>query len=246
MNDQVDECKSTDEHWRLTTQDRTSLAENSWFASLPTTLRHDLVRAIRVREFGAGEQVFATGAPLRSWWVCLGGAVRMGASYAHGRSLDLVVLRAGQWFGDLPLHHPAHCTHDATSLGPSRLGEVSAASMLSLVECHPRLHFHLYQWQSLRLESVFGLLGDHATLPLSIKIAKQLHRLAKSHGEAGPGGQVRIAISLSQMDVACLVGSSRQRANAELGELVRKDILLFEGGHYTIKNMAALCSIVDG
>lgn len=246
MNEDSEADEPTGEHWRLSSGDRTALAENSWFGSLPAMVRHDLVRAIRVREFAAGESIFATGAPLQSWWVCLGGAVRMGASYAHGRSLALLVLRPGQWFGDLPLHHPAHHTHDAASLGPSRLGEVNASSMLALVQDHPRFHFYLYQWQSLRLESIFGLLGDHATLPLSIKIAKQLHRLAKSHGEPRPDGQVRIAIALSQSDVGSLVGSSRQRANAELGALIRQGVLTFKGGYYTITDINLLCAIIDG
>lgn len=235
-----------EERWRLSPDDRAALARNSWFSSLPAMVRHDLVRAIRVRQFAAGEPVFATGAPLQSWWVCLAGAVRMGASYASGRSLALLVLRPGQWFGDLPLHSPAHHTHDAAALGRCRIGEVDAASMLSLVESHPQFHFYLYGWQSLRLESIFGLLEDHATLPLSVKIAKQLYRLAKSHGVHEANGHMRIALSLSQTDVGLLAGSSRQRANAELGALTRQGVLALRDGCYVITDMDALTAIVQG
>lgn len=243
---QEDAQSAAADPWRLSSADRAALANNSWFSSLPAMVRHDLVRAIRVRAFAPAEPVFATGAPLRSWWVCLDGAVRMGASYAGGRSLALLVLRPGQWFGDLPLHHPATNTHDAASLGASRLGEVDAASMQALVESHPQFHSHLYRWQSLRLESIFGLLEDHATLPLSVKIAKQLYRLARSHGVREANGDIRIALTLSQADVGSLVGSSRQRANAELGDLMRRGILAFRNGTYTILDMASLTAIVQG
>jgi CRP-like cAMP-binding protein len=97
--------------WRLKVSERLALAENSWFAGLSSAIRHDLLRAIRVRLYESDEEIFQAGAPVRAWMVCLSGSARVATSSQTGRSLTLRYLRPGHWFGDLPAPRSSSHTH---------------------------------------------------------------------------------------------------------------------------------------
>lgn len=234
------------EEWRLKAAERMALAGNSWFAALPSATRHDLLRSIRVRSCEPGETIFATGAPVRAWMVCLSGAVRIATSFtASGRSLALRFLRPGQWFGDLPVPgRPSH-THEACANGVTRIGEVDRLAVSALMDKHPEFHAALLEWQSMRLASVYRLLEEHAMLDLSARMARHLHRLARDHGMPHGRGEIRIGLSLLQSDLAALVGCSRQRANEELVALTRRQLVRYEKGSLVVTDRRALDRLVE-
>jgi CRP-like cAMP-binding protein len=237
---------SDQEDWRLRAGERMALAGNSWFAGLPSATRHDLLRAIHVRSYESGETIFASGEPVRAWMVCVGGAVRIATTFtASGRSLALQFLRPGQWFGDLPAPGRSGHTHEACANGLTRIGEVDRLSVSSLLDKHLEFRAALLDWQSMRLASVYRLLEEHATLNLSARMARHLHRLTKDHGMPHGGGEIRIGLSLVQSDLAALVGCSRQRANEELRELTRQELVRFEKGSLVITDRRRLQCLVE-
>jgi CRP-like cAMP-binding protein len=231
--------------WRLKTAERQALAGNSWFAGIAPAIRHDLLRSIHVRSYESGEWIFHTGSAVRAWMVCLAGAVRIAAPFSAGeRSITLRFLRPGQWFGDLPEHgSPVH-THDASAFGSTRVGVVDREAVCALMDKHPQFHACLLEWQSMRLASVFGLLEERATLGLSARMVRQLHRLAKDYGKP-EGGEVRIGLPLVQSDIAALVGCSRQRANQVLRELARQRLIRQDHGAFVVTDRKALERMVN-
>jgi CRP/FNR family cyclic AMP-dependent transcriptional regulator len=234
-------CPGDLENWRLKTSERSALSDNSWFAGLPSAIRHDLLRSLRVRSFAPGATIYTTGTPIRAWMVCLAGAVRVGTSFsAGGRSLILGFLRPGQWFGDFPVPGQTSHTHEASATHATRVGEVDRHTVFALMEKYPEFHAALLEWQSMRLASVYRLLEEHATLDLSARMARHLHRLGKDHGTPHGGGGVRIGLPLLQSDLAALVGCSRQRANEAVGELTRRQLLRYEKGKLVLTDRRAL------
>jgi CRP/FNR family transcriptional regulator, cyclic AMP receptor protein len=241
-----EETESPDvEEWRLKTTERSAVATNSWFAGLSSDIRHDLLRALRVRSCEPGENLFSAGDPVHAWMVCLAGAVRVGTSFATGRSLTLRFLRPGHWFGDLPLTSGACHTHDASAHGRARIGEVPREAVSSLMGKHPAFQAALYEWQSMRLALVFGALEDHATMGVYARLARQLHRLAKDHGMARHDGQVRIGLSLAQGDLANLVGCTRQSVNYRIGVLTKQGLIRNEQGSLIVTDLGALEKLAE-
>jgi CRP-like cAMP-binding protein len=130
-------------------------------------------------------------------------------------------------------------------MGATRVGEVDRQAVDALMERHADFHAALLDWQSMRLGSVFRLLEDHATQGLRARMARQLHRLARDHGIPNAHGEVKLALSLVQTDLAGLVGCSRQRANGHLVELVRNQVIRHEAGEYVVTDMNALVQLCE-
>jgi CRP-like cAMP-binding protein len=241
-----DGASAPSEAWQLTVSERLTLASNSWFARLSSAVRHDLLRALRARTCEPGEDIFRRGEPARAWMVCLSGAVRIGIFSPSGRQPALRFIRAGHWFGDLPLPDAAVHTHNAAAQGPARIGEVESQAVAALMKKHPEFQAALLAWQSLRLASVFEVLEDRLTLGLPARLARQLLRLAKDHGVAQRSGEVRLALDFIQTDLADLVGCSRQRLNQEIRGFVRRGVVRYDNGTFIVADCAELQRLLSG
>lgn len=235
---EVSLCRAKEQ--RLQPTERAALVDNSWFTSLSATMRHELLRSMRVRSYTAEEDIFYAGAPARSLMVCLSGAIRVAMPLSSGRPFTLCFLRPGQWFGDLPT--PASCahSHDASAKVDSQVGEIPLKEMSLLIERYPDFQAALLNLQSMRLATVYRLLEDQATQDLGTRMARLLHRLAKDHGVSEEGSGVRIALPLAQADLAQLAGCSRQRANQQLRALTRRGLVQYTRQAYVIPNPQAL------
>jgi len=225
---------------RLLTDELNALSNNAWFLGLSAAMRHDMLRALRVTTYGANEQIFYAAAPVHGWMVCVSGAVRLSIPSSTGRHLTLRFLRPGQWFGAVPTESGSVHVHDASAKGETRVGELCADDILYLSKTHSDFHLALLKWESFRLQSVFRLLEAHATEDLGMRMARQLHRLAKDHGVPNGGTEMRITLHLRQSDLADLAGCSRQRANEQIGKFMQNGLIRHENGVYVIKDPLAL------
>jgi CRP-like cAMP-binding protein len=135
--------------------------------------------------------------------------------------------------------------YDAFAKGATRIGEVDKQAIEELLEKHSEFCEALLEWQSMRLKSMIRLLEEHATLPLPIRMARQMHRLAKDHGIPHEQGELKIALPLHQSDLAALAGCSRQRANEQMVDLARRNVIRYVSGTYVIANPGALQALCD-
>jgi CRP-like cAMP-binding protein len=87
---------------------------------------------------------------------------------------------------------------------------------------------------------MMGLFADAVSLPLENRLARQLLQLARRFGQRDADGLLRIALKLSQQDVADLLGASRQRVNAGLKKLERSGVLRGAAGRWEVRDLEAL------
>ena len=220
----------------LCAPERAAICGGRWFAGLAPTLRHDLLRVLRVRRHADGECIFERGAPALEWLGCAAGAVRIASTTPAGKELTLTYVRPGRWFGDPPLAAETVRSHDAFAQGSATTVAESRAHLLDVLRAHPDFAVALVQLQGLRLQQAFGLLEDVASLTLRARLARQLLHLMRGHGEACRGGEVRIALRLQQHRLAELIGCSRQRVNEQLRALAADQVIRREKGLLVVRS----------
>jgi CRP/FNR family transcriptional regulator, cyclic AMP receptor protein len=224
----------------LTAAERAAICGGRWFEGLAPTVRHDLLRVLRVRRHGDGERIFEHGAPALEWLACAAGAVRIGSTTPAGKPLTLTFVPPGRWFGDPPLAPDMKRSHDAFAQGPTTTVAVSRADLLDLLREHPGFAIALVHLQGLRLQQAFGLIEELASLDLRARLARQLLHLMRRHGQGCRGGEVRIALRLRQHLLAELLGCSRQRVNEQLRALAAEQVIRSEKGLLVVRSPGRL------
>jgi CRP/FNR family cyclic AMP-dependent transcriptional regulator len=196
-----------------TAGDKRKLFEgHSLFGKLPPTDLDALLSHARVEHYPAGREVFAKGSPGRSMMAILSGRIRISASSPTGHEVVLTMLSAGEVFGEIALIDGQDRTADAVAVADTDLLVLDHRDFVPFLERRADLCILFLKMLCQRLrqtdrqveEAMFGRLED--------RLAKALLRLA---GRAPLPGAV-VVLSLSQQELAGMVGASRESVNKQL------------------------------
>lgn len=194
-------------------------------AGSPRRLPHD---AIVVRQ----------GEPTTTLYLVERGAVRLSSVTADGREIVVAVLGSGDVFGEAALlGEPSPV--DARSIGPSILIGFESALLPYVFRENPLTGTELLRLVAARLHRTERALGEALTSDLATRIALRLRELAESHGSPATGG-TRIALPLTQEELARMVGASREAVNRSLKTLVSRNLVRTAGREMVIPDPAAL------
>ena len=231
----------------LNIEERAAINSGRWFSSLSPSLRHDILRCAYVKRFRDGGLITARGDPPDEWIACARGAVRVSSTSLSGKQITLTYVEPGIWFGDVAMFDGDRRTHDAYAHGDSTILCVARADFKKILSQHAELYDALLQLQSRRIRQLFGLVEDLNTLPLRSRLAKQLLHLVRSYGvpSLAEGDEIRIGLQLAQVELAQLLGASRQRVNQELKSMEREEAIRIEPGGLVVRDRSKLMRIAD-
>jgi len=82
-----------------------------------------------------------------------------------------------------------------------------------------------------------------ATDKVERRVARALLRLVEVFGRPAPQNAIRLDIKLSQQQLGCLVGVSRESINKLLNEWQRSGVIAMDGGYITVRDRDALDEI---
>lgn len=220
---------------------RNTLGRDAWFGSLPEALRDALLAAGRVKRLRDGAVLHARGDSAEGLYVLLRGAIRISGASEQGRSATLTYIEPGTWFGEISLIDGAPRTHEARAVGEAELLCVPAAEFRGLLTRHPEFGLHLARLLAGKLRQTMAWVEDMSVQPLAARLAQRLLDL-HDHQALGAAGQV----SLSQDELAGLVGASRQSVNRELKGWEAQGWIVQRYGRLRILDAAALRSVAQG
>jgi CRP/FNR family cyclic AMP-dependent transcriptional regulator len=110
-----------------------------------------------------------------------------------------------------------------------------------LMDEYPPVARNLVKILSARLRLSDQLIQAFATLDVYGRVARQLLAFAEKYGLEKAGGQARIPITLTQGDMADLVGASRKRVNQVMVAFKSQELIeVDEGGHVTVRDREGL------
>lgn len=225
----------------LTPQQIETMQSNPWFAGLAQGLRESIVAVSRLRVLESGQRLYLRGRPPDGWYGVVRGAIKVGTTTPDGRETVLTWLEPGTWFGEISLLDREPRTHDGYAYRRTEVLVVAPPDFEQLFERHPALLRALLIQQSRRLRILFAMLEESATLPVELRLARQLLAMATTYGRPGSDGTL-IDLHLPQDELAQLMGVSRQRINQALKGWERTGALRQRYGRIVIVDPGQLAS----
>jgi CRP-like cAMP-binding protein len=196
-----------------------ALAAIPFFAGLDPATLERLAASMRTRRFRRGEVIFHVGDPGDALFVILNGEVKISLPSETGDEAILATLRSGDVFGELALLDGATAA-ETVVLPRDRFRELIAT------EAHVR--DALLASLAAELRRLTTHVEELHFLDITGRLAARLVRLAQDGGTRMPDGSIRLRTSLTQGDLAAMVGCTRQSVNKLLGQFTDDGLLRLE------------------
>lgn len=178
--------------------------------------------------FRRGQCVFLEGDAGDRLYVIVEGKVKISRRALDGRENVLAVLGPAEIFGELALFDPGPRTSTVTTLTNVRAMSMDRAALSAWIRDHPEIAEQLLRVLARRLRRTNDIVTDVIFTDVPGRVAKQLLTLAQRFG-VREGAALRVDHELTQLELAQLVGSSRETVNKALGEFTQRGWIRVQG-----------------
>ena len=188
------------------------------FKALSEQERRDLVAHAQSRTFAPNEPIFHVGEPGSSMMGVMIGTVRISLPSWRGKQLILADLPAGEFFGEMALLDGKPRSASAAALTKCELLVLERRDFLPFLERSRTACFNVMGLLCGRIRCADDLMSEIAFFDLPARLSRVLLRYpAPGHGP--------LKLSLSQQELAEMVGATRENVNRCLREWQRRGIL---------------------
>jgi CRP/FNR family cyclic AMP-dependent transcriptional regulator len=215
------------------------MAGTGFVMALPETVRRDLLARGQVRSFVRGQIIQQRGDEAKEFWYIESGSVQVGRYGLDGRLTLFALLGAGETFGELAFMGEFPRTVDAIAGSDCRLIRIGKGEFRSLVDSDTAVTGLLLKTMALTVQDAFNLVEFSRSLSVPQRLALALSQLC---GDQGNGAR----ITVTQQELADLVGVSRVSLGKALNRLQGEGIIDPGYGFVTIRDGAALRDLAGG
>jgi len=205
-----------------------SLRSVPFFAGLDDDALGRVAAGMRSRRFRRGEVIFHVGDPGDALFIIVSGEVKIWLPSEAGEEAILVRLRPGDVFGELALLDGAPRSATATALSAAETVVLPRDRFRELISSEPAVRDALLASLALEIRRLTTHVEELHFLDITGRLAACLVRLASDGGTTLPDGAIRLRTSLTQGDLASMVGSTRQSVNKLLGQFAGDGFLRLE------------------
>jgi CRP/FNR family cyclic AMP-dependent transcriptional regulator len=179
--------------------------------------------------------------PGEAVYFVLAGRVRIFLEQADGSEVTFAFLGPGDVLGEMSaVDLTARCA-SATTVEPSVLLWLDRPLFQHFLRTEPALTLNLVRQLTARLRQANEQIQALSSLDVAGRVAHQVLGLADHYGEADEEGRLRIALPLTQQDIADMVGATRESVNRALATLRQEGALDVDAGHrITVLDRAGL------
>lgn len=206
-------------------------------ASTGTAVGRNLAAAAVSIHVGRGEVITRQGEPVSCLHLVSTGVVRLTSVSPAGREVVVGVLGPGDLFGERALLDGGPSPVEARALQSSNLLAVPVAGIDAVVDRNPATATELLRLIAARLHRTSEALEETLLFDVGARVARRLLRLAIDHGESIAGG---VVVSITQEELARMVGASRESVNRSLASLSARGLVRTGGGRITVGDIDAL------
>ena len=201
--------------------------------------RERLAISIKSQYLKKGETLFRKGSEGNTLYIIRNGKVKISLPSALGDEVVLVIFSEGDFFGEMALLDGRPRSADAVTIEPTELLLLNRNDFISFLNNNKNAVQAVLQSLSQRLRRTDDLLEDTCFLQISERFAKKLVELALEHGRQ-EGDTIYIDMSLTQKDLASMVGATRESINKELRVLREKGLVSTQENTIRIHNLERL------
>ena len=211
------------------------------FQSLSHHDSERLAASLKRRSLKKGEALFRKGDEGTSLYIVKSGSVKIVLPSDMGDEVTPAILSEGDFFGEMALLDGLPRSADVVALEPSELLALNQKDFLAFLKDDEEAIRSIFSYLSMRLRKTDDLLEDAHFLNISTRLARRLVELSQKYGhQKEEGGAIQIDLSLTQKDLASIVGATRESINKELRILREKGLVNTEGNTIKILNMERL------
>ncbi|HEX6357919.1 Crp/Fnr family transcriptional regulator [Actinophytocola sp.] len=196
----------------------------SFLGQLSDDTRDAVLRLGTRRRHSAGETIIQEGAPSSYAVILLTGLYKVVGLTEDGREALLAVRIGGDLVGELGLAdgEPRIATVRAASAADViRIGERDYRAML---DTYSDANKAVSKAMADKLRSASRRRVEFATCPTPVRVARVLQELAEAHG-VRRGSEILVGVTLTQTELAALVGTTGPTIHRVLGEMRANGIL---------------------
>lgn len=174
-----------------------------------------ITKQLQPVDFARRWTVFAEGEPADRLYIIISGKVKIGHRSPDGREHLLAIMGPPEMFGELSVFDDGPRTASATTLTEVRAVPLDRDTLRGWMADRPEVAEQLLRVLARRLRRTNNKLTDQIFTDVPGRVAKQLLLLAQQFGIRVDDG-LRVAHDLTQMEIAQLVGASRESTNQAL------------------------------
>jgi len=192
---------------------------------LSAPVQDALLAVAHRRMLAQGDSLFLKGSMPDALFGVVQGTLRVSVTAQNGREAVIAVLQPGHWFGEVSLLVGQERVYDTFATEPTEMAVVSAPDFHRLIASSFEIHMAFTRLIGLRLRQALRWIDDAILSPLPARLAQRLVTLAEqSAGEAADTA----GITVSQEDLAMMLGVSRQSVNRQLKQWEDAGLLRLE------------------
>jgi CRP-like cAMP-binding protein len=196
------------------------LSQTSLFGGLAADDVKACASAFEEMHFAKGETLFARGDPGSHLYLVEQGRVRLSISTLNDRTLSFRHAGPGELFGEIAALDGEPRSADASAMTPVIVHGLERMTFRTLWSARPPIAERVIAFLCDRLRETTIQFESIALLPLDVRLAQFL--LSALGGRVAPAGQrVPLELGFSQGELSQLLGASRPKVNAAMGELER-------------------------
>lgn len=214
------------------------LREHPIFGVLGPDLLQQLRAHALQKTIARGTTIFSKGEPGTSLFAILEGQVKVISFSAQGKNAVFNILSEGDIFGEIALLDGGERTADVITVTDCKLLVIERRDFLPLVHSRPDVSQKLIEVLCARLRNTSRQVEEVMFLELPAKLAKTLLRLSA----ATPGEK---KISLTQNELAQIIGASRESTNKQLRDWEQRKWIRLERGGLVVLAPGALAAFAE-
>jgi CRP/FNR family transcriptional regulator, cyclic AMP receptor protein len=212
--------------------DAERLKRGEWFGSLPEALQAAILARSRVPRFARGDFLLREGEPGKGKYALLQGRTRHMRSVGEADEVLMHVGEAGLWFGEYPLLTGNLTVGSVSADAAVRVLFLPAVEFERRVDRAPRHRRHFARLLGERLALLWRHVAEaNGLAPEQWLRARRLGRLQMKR--LHDGSSEAATITMSQTELANMIGMSRQTLNVLLARLQARGTV--EVGYRTIR-----------
>jgi CRP/FNR family cyclic AMP-dependent transcriptional regulator len=223
------------------------MSANPWFGALPLRERRAMLGAAELLRLRPREMLFRQGDRVPpgkgAFYGLVTGSFKISSLREDGKEAILVVLEAGNWFGEISLIDLQPRTHDATAVGEAEVLALPRAAFDELMRRHS-FSQAICRMLAARTRSLYGMVEDATLRSTRARVARRLLLLAR--GDATQAEDARALVPVSQEALAMMLGITRQTLSKELKLLAAHGAITLGYGRIEIELPALLERLGSG
>jgi CRP-like cAMP-binding protein len=217
-----------------------SLARIPFFAGLDAPALERVAAGTRMRRFRRGEIIFHAGDPGDALFIIVSGEVKIALPSEEGDEAILATLRPGDVFGELALLDGAPRSATASALVATEVVLLPRDRFRELVATEPAVRDTLLASLAGELRRLTTHVEELHFLDMTGRVAARLVRLAREAGPVAVDGSIRLRPTLTQAELASMVGCTRQSVNKLLGQFADDGLVRVDRDGIVVIDLAGL------